>query len=228
MRLHDSWKKVLEQELRQPYIKELIAFLEAEWASNQVVYPPKELIFHAFSLTPFESVKVVIVGQDPYHGPGQAHGLCFSVPEGIPPPPSLKNIFKELHDDLNLPIPKNGNLESWAKQGVLLLNATLTVRQSAPLSHHNRGWERFTDAVIRALVQRKDPLIFVLWGSSAQQKLAQIHAPQLLSHHKVLTAAHPSPFSAYRGFFGCRHFSQINSLLQDTGKTPIEWILEKF
>lgn len=227
MRLHDSWKNILQQELRQPYIKELIAFLESEWAGKQAVYPPKEHIFHAFSLTPFDAVKVVIVGQDPYHGEGQAHGLCFSVPDGVTPPPSLKNIFKELHSDLHFTIPREGNLEKWAKQGVLLLNATLTVRKGEPLSHHDKGWERFTDAVIQQIVQKKDPIVFVLWGSFAQKKLSHIHNTELLQHHKVLTAAHPSPFSAYRGFFGCRHFSQINAFLEGAGKTPIDWSLGK-
>ena len=184
------------------------------------VYPPENLVFNAFAHTPYDKVKVVIVGQDPYHGAGQAHGLSFSVPRGVKPPPSLKNIFLELNQDLHVPVPNHGCLEKWADQGVLLLNATLTVRAGEPKSHHDKGWERFTDAVIDILAERKDPIVFLLWGKSAQEKGQRL----IGTHHAVLQAAHPSPYSA-TGFFGCRHFSKANALLQQWGKTPINWSL---
>jgi len=214
-----KWKELLKQDLLSPYVTELVSFLDNEHAS-QTIFPPKDLIFNAFNLTPYEKVKVVIMGQDPYHGPGQAHGLSFSVPQGIPLPPSLKNIYKELNADLGLPIPNHGCLTSWAEQGVLLLNATLTVRKGEPLSHHGRGWERLTDAVIAKLCEREDPMIFVLWGKSAQEKCGSIESHP---RHIVLKAPHPSPFSAYQGFFGCRHFSKINDHLLKLGKEPINW-----
>lgn len=195
---------------------ELAAFLERERAGSVPVYPPEELVFNAFN-TPFEEVKVVIVGQDPYHGAGQAHGLCFSVPVGVPSPPSLQNIFKELATDTGC-VRTDGCLSGWARQGVLLLNATLTVREGQPMSHHGKGWERFTNAAIRCLNEREDPVIFVLWGSSAKKKGMGID-----SHHFVLTAPHPSPLSAYTGFFGCRHFSKINELLLQQNKKEINW-----
>lgn len=223
--LETSWQQVLAEELSQPYIAQLAALVEREYTTSPVpIYPPKELIFNAFKKTPFDAVQVVIIGQDPYHGPGQAHGLCFSVAKGVKAPPSLQNIFKELHSDLGISIPTHGCLTSWAEQGVLLLNATLTVRQSEPLSHHGFGWERFTDAVIHKLSERKDPVIFVLWGKSAQEKcrFLKTNAP----HDYVLMAPHPSPFSAHNGFFGCRHFSKVNQLLLAQGKPTIRWELE--
>ncbi len=220
--LEPSWQKVLSEELKKPYVEQLASFIEQERAKNVPIYPPKELVFNALSQTPFEKVRVVLVGQDPYHRPGQAHGLCFSVPEGIKPPPSLKNIFKELKQDLGIPTPSHGSLLKWAKQGVLLLNATLTVREGSPLSHHKRGWETFTDAIIQSLAQKNEPIIFVLWGNNASKKCARI--PELLqnTHHTILTAAHPSPLSAYNGFLGCGHFSKINKVL----KEPIDWRLD--
>lgn len=217
----------MQEELNHPSMVELAAFIEREYAlSPKPIYPPKELIFNACSQTPFQQVQVVIIGQDPYHGPGQAHGLSFSVPKGVPPPPSLQNIFKEIQTDLGLPIPNHGCLLAWAKQGVLLLNSTLTVRQGEPLSHHGRGWETFTDIIVRKLQEREDPVIFVLWGKSAQDKCRFLRQPGTSSHHFVLTAAHPSPYSAANGFFGCRHFSKINEILQQQGKEPICWALQ--
>ena len=221
-RLHSSWKTVLAAEFQQPYFRDLKAFLVAERQAGQTFYPPGPLIFNALDSTPFEDVKVVIIGQDPYHGPGQAHGLSFSVPEGIPAPPSLVNIFKELQADLGLPVPAHGNLSAWARQGVLLLNATLTVRAHQAGSHQKRGWERFTDAIIRALNEQREGLVFVLWGRFAKDKGAIIDRQR----HHVLTAAHPSPLSAHNGFFGCRHFSAVNRLLSDGGHSPIDWRLD--
>lgn len=218
-----SWMNILEDELQKDYIQELAAFVQEERTSGKEVYPPEGLVFSALNETPFDDVRVVIMGQDPYHGPGQAHGLSFSVPEGVRPPPSLQNIFKELQSDLGVPIPNHGCLLHWARQGVLLLNATLTVRRGEPLSHHNRGWERFTDAVIRTLASRVKPAIFVLWGRSAKEKVA--HIP--LRNHVVLQAAHPSPFSAHSGFFGCGHFRKINNQLEGWGQPPIDWDLTK-
>jgi uracil-DNA glycosylase len=216
--LESSWQKVMEEELCLPYMAQLAAFLEQERAGAIPIFPPADLVFNAFIKAPFEAVNVVIVGQDPYHGAGQAHGLCFSVPAGVPPPPSLLNIFKEIAADIGCPLPKHGCLTSWAKQGVLLLNATLTVREGQPMSHFGKGWERFTDAVIERLNEREDPVIFVLWGNSAKKKGAKIQP-----RHPVLTAAHPSPLSAHNGFFGCRHFSKINELLVKQKKEPINW-----
>lgn len=225
--LEPSWQKKLKEELEEPYVAELATFVEKEYAAAPMpIYPPKELIFNAFFQTPFDKVKVLIMGQDPYHGQGQAHGLSFSVPKGIKPPPSLQNIFKELEADVQFPKPSHGCLLSWAQQGVLLLNATLTVRQGEPMSHHGIGWERFTDATIRKLEERKDPVIFVLWGKSAQDKCRFLKPEGIPSRHFVLTAAHPSPYSANHGFFGCRHFSKINELLEKQGKQPISWSLE--
>lgn len=221
--MEPSWQRVLEEELQLPYIASLDAFVERERLKNVPVYPPKELVFNAFFQTPYDKVKVVIMGQDPYHGPGQAHGLCFSVPMGTPVPPSLQNIFKELNADLSMPIPAHGCLLPWAEQGVLLLNATLTVRQGEPMSHYGKGWERFTDAVISKLMERPDPIIFVLWGKSAQEKCK--HAQGKNSKAIILKAPHPSPLSAHQGFLGCRHFSQINSLIIQMGKSPINWSL---
>lgn len=223
MKLEKSWYQELKDEIAKDYIKELKAFLAEEKERGEIVYPPEPLVFNAFSQTPFAEVKVVIVGQDPYHGAGQAHGLSFSVPSGVRLPPSLKNIFQELTQDVGIPFPKDGCLIPWAKQGVLLLNATLTVRAGQPRSHHGKGWERFTDAVIEHLLKREDPIVFILWGKLAQDKYHNLmHGKS--SQHRVLMSAHPSPYSAV-GFFGCRHFSKTNALLKSWGKSPIDWSL---
>jgi len=216
--IEESWKKVLEEEFGKLYFLELREFLIEEKKKYRV-FPPGSLIFNAFNLTPFDAVKVVFIGQDPYHGYGQAHGLCFSVPNGVPKPPSLINIFKELEDDLGIPAPAHGNLEKWAARGVLLLNATLTVRENQAGSHQNRGWETFTDAAISQLSFIRKDLVFVLWGNFAISKRELIDP----ARHHILTAAHPSPFSANKGFFGCRHFSKINEILRSTGKEEINW-----
>lgn len=216
--IHESWKEVLSDEFAKPYFSELKKFLVEE-KSKYEVYPPGGLIFNSFNKTPFDQVKVVLLGQDPYHGPGQAHGLCFSVPKGITPPPSLVNIFKEIHNDVGLPIPNHGNLEAWANQGVLLLNATLTVQANKPLSHQNKGWETFTDRVIQVLSEKKKGLVFLLWGRNAKAKEAFIDG----SKHFILKAAHPSPFSADSGFFGCKHFSKTNEILKKQALPPIDW-----
>lgn len=218
--IDESWKALLAKEFEQAYFKELKNFLLEEKKKN-VVYPPGGLIFSAFNRTPFGSVKVVIIGQDPYHGPGQANGLCFSVSEGIKQPPSLVNIFKEINNDLGIAFPKSGNLEPWADQGVLLLNATLTVRANQAGAHQNKGWEIFTDAVIKILSEQKKGLVFLLWGRYAQAKEVLIDA----SKHHILKAAHPSPFSAYNGFFGCKHFSKTNELLRKQGLQEINWAI---
>ena len=217
-KIEQSWKNVLIDEFNKPYFVALKEFLVEE-KKKYVVYPAGANIFNAFACTPFNKVKVVIIGQDPYHGPGQAHGLSFSVPEGIQKPPSLVNIFKELQSDIGKPIPESGNLESWARQGVLLLNATLTVRANQAGSHQKHGWEQFTDSVIRTLSDQKSGLVFLLWGRFAQDKAALIDA----SKHHILKAAHPSPLSAYNGFFGCKHFSKTNEILLSQGETAIEW-----
>jgi uracil-DNA glycosylase len=219
-RIHDSWKSLLIEEFNQPYFLALKEFLVQE-KQSYAVYPPGNRIFSAFDHTPWDNVKVVILGQDPYHGKGQAHGLCFSVPTGIQSPPSLVNIFKELYNDLGVPIPSHGNLEAWADQGVLLLNATLTVRANQAGSHQNRGWERFTDSVIRRLSENKEGLVFILWGRFAQAKENLVDGRK----HHILKAAHPSPFSAHSGFFGCKHFSRTNIILEGHGKDPINWDL---
>ena len=220
-RIEKEWLEVLRTEFEKPYFTELKAFLTEEKKQYRV-YPPGSRIFAAFDYTPFSKVKVVILGQDPYHGDGQAHGLCFSVPDGVALPPSLVNIYKELSTDLGIPVPKSGNLENWARQGVLLLNATLTVRANQAGSHQRHGWENFTDEVIRQLSARHTGLVFILWGSYAQAKEALIDT----SRHYVLKAVHPSPLSVYRGFFGCRHFSKTNELLLKAGKEPVDWRLE--
>jgi uracil-DNA glycosylase len=221
--LESSWEYALENELKEPYLASLAAFIEKERQQGIPVYPPKEQIFNAFFKTPFDKVQVLIMGQDPYHGPGQAHGLAFSVPMGVPPPPSLKNIYKELSSDLGFIDPAHGCLIPWTEQGVLLLNATLTVREAQAMSHHGKGWERFTDAVVRKLAERVDPVIFVLWGKNAQDKCRFLD--QMSKNHYILKSPHPSPLSAYQGFFGCKHFSQINELLIRQKKQPINWQL---
>ena len=218
--IDESWKNLLIDEFRSPYFIKLKDFLITE-RQQFTIYPSGKDIFAAFNYTPFNDVKVVIIGQDPYHGAGQAHGLCFSVKEGIKPPPSLMNIFKELQSDIGFEIPKSGSLEKWAKQGVLLLNATLTVRASQAGSHQKQGWEHFTNAVISKISDQKTGVIFILWGNFAKEKKTLIDT----SKHHVLYAAHPSPFSAYNGFFGCRHFSITNELLLKQGITPIDWNL---
>lgn len=218
VQIEESWKKHLAPEFEKDYFVQLTDFVRNEYA-HTTVYPPGRLIFNAFNLCPFDRVKVVIIGQDPYHGPGQAHGLCFSVNDGIAFPPSLQNIFKEIQADLGKPIPTSGNLTRWAEQGVLMLNATLTVRAHAAGSHQRRGWEEFTDAAIRALNNERAHLVFILWGAYAQKKGAFIDR----SRHLVLTSAHPSPLSAHNGFFGNHHFSLTNDYLRAHGQTPIDW-----
>jgi len=218
VKIEESWHQVLQNEFEKEYFKKLTAFVKEEYATHQV-FPPGNLIFNAFDKTPFAAVKVVLIGQDPYHGYGQAHGLAFSVQEGVTPPPSLRNIFKEIKDDLGKPIPKSGNLERWADQGVLLLNSILTVRANAAGSHQKKGWEEFTDAAIKALSDEREGLVFMLWGAYAQKKGAIINAAK----HHVLTAAHPSPFAADKGFFGCKHFSKANAYLRQQGQSEIDW-----
>lgn len=215
-----SWKAVLAAEFQHPYFQELKTFLLSE-KENYHIYPKGQDIFSAYNLTPFDKVKVVILGQDPYHGPDQAHGLAFSVQRGIAHPPSLQNIFKELKDDIGCDVPQHGTLESWAKQGVFLLNTVLTVRAGQAHSHKEQGWERFTDATIKALSDRRDHLVFILWGRPAQMKSSLIDA----SRHHIITAPHPSPLSAYRGFFGSKPFSQTNAYLKSVGIDPIDWCL---
>lgn len=218
VKIEESWQNVLQDEFEKPYFKKLAAFVKDEYAS-QKVYPPGNQIFNAFWMCPFEEVKVVILGQDPYHGPNQANGLAFSVSDKVRTPPSLINIFKEIRSDLGQDLPPTGNLERWAKQGVLLLNATLTVRAGAAGSHQKKGWEEFTDAVIKEVNDRKENVVFLLWGAYAQKKGAFIDP----NKHLVLQAAHPSPFAADRGFFGSRHFSRANAYLESVGKEPINW-----
>ncbi|MCV6638186.1 uracil-DNA glycosylase [Candidatus Albibeggiatoa sp. nov. NOAA] len=217
MILPPSWQARLAKELDQPYFKQLTDFVDAEY-QQYTVYPPRELVFNAFHYCAFDDLKVVILGQDPYHGAGQANGLCFSVNDGIKQPPSLKNIFKEIHADTGTLIPDSGNLERWAKQGVLLLNSILTVRESEPASHKNKGWEQFTDAVIQVINEQKQQIVFILWGNYAQQKGKIVNKNQ----HLVLKSAHPSPFSVKK-FMDNHHFSQTNQYLQQVGKTPILW-----
>lgn len=219
IQIEESWKEILKDEFDKTYFQHVVAFLKAEKASGKIIYPPGSLIFNSFKQTPFSNVKVVIIGQDPYHNPGQAHGLSFSVPDGIAKPPSLLNIFKELKNDLGIPIPENGNLTKWASQGVLLLNASLTVRQNEPGSHAQIGWLQFTDQVIKKISEKKEGIVFLLWGKFAQEKQALIDETK----HFVLKAAHPSPLSANNGFFGCRHFSKANELLIKQHKIPIDW-----
>ena len=218
VKIEPSWKKALAKEFEKPYFQKLTEFVRNEY-ENEKVYPSPKFVFNAFELCPFDDVRVVILGQDPYHGPKQAHGLCFSVPQKTPIPPSLQNIYKEIHTDIGIPISQKGNLENWAKQGILLLNATLTVRENTPGSHQHQGWEEFTDAVIKTLSDKKEHLVFILWGKYAQEKGAIIDQEK----HLILKAAHPSPFSAYNGFFGCKHFSKTNRYLQKYGVNPVDW-----
>jgi uracil-DNA glycosylase len=218
--IEEGWKPVLVDQFQSPYFETLKAFLLEE-QKEHTLFPPDRLVFNAFRRTPYDRVKVVILGQDPYHGKGQAHGLCFSVPHGIPKPPSLVNIFKELHADLGAPVPEHGNLEKWADQGVLLINATLTVRESQAGSHQKKGWETFTNRVIEIVSKEKSGVVFLLWGRFAQAKESLIDGGK----HLVLKAAHPSPLSAYNGFFGCQHFSKANDYLKKHEKTEVEWAL---
>jgi len=218
VKIEESWKKQLQDEFEKPYFKQLTDFVRSEYAS-QTVYPPAKLIFNAFEQCPFDQVKVVILGQDPYHGPGQAHGLCFSVSDGVDFPPSLRNIFKEIQADIGAPFPASGNLERWAKQGVLLLNATLTVRANIAGSHQKKGWEQFTDAVIHLVADRMENVVFILWGNYAISKGEFIDTKK----HLVLKSVHPSPLSASRGFFGNKQFSTTNKYLEEHGKEPVKW-----
>ena len=219
VRIENSWKEQLREEFDKPYFETLTDFVRSEYSGPTPIYPPARLIFNAFDHCPFNDVKVVIIGQDPYHGVGQANGLCFSVNKGIPFPPSLLNIFKEIAADTGRPIPTDGDLTRWSDQGILLLNATLTVRAASAGSHQNKGWEQFTDAVIRILADKRENLVFILWGSYAQKKGAFINR----NRHLVLTSPHPSPLSAYHGFSGNHHFTLTNDYLIKHGKTPIEW-----
>lgn len=221
VRLEDSWKAVLGSEFAQPYMRDLKDFLQREKADGKQIFPKGAEYFRALDLTPLDAVRVVILGQDPYHGPGQAHGLCFSVRPGVRIPPSLVNIYKELQSDLGIAPVRHGFLEHWARQGVLLLNSVLTVEEARAASHQGQGWERFTDAVIRAVNEECEHVVFMLWGSYAQKKAAFVDR----SRHLVLKAPHPSPLSAHNGFFGCRHFSQANDYLVSQGRNPIDWQL---
>ena len=220
VKIEESWKDVLKSEFEQPYFQSLATFLRKEKENNKTVYPPGSLIFNAFNTTPFDKVKVVILGQDPYHNPGEAMGLSFSVPRGVRTPPSLKNIYKELNEDLGVPIPSHGDLTHWAEQGVFLLNAMLTVERNKPRSHQKIGWQTFTDAVIRRLSDQREGLVFMLWGGFARQKKQLIDS----SNHLVLEAAHPSPLAG-GAFFGSRHFSRANEYLKQQGKEPVDWSL---
>lgn len=222
IKLEPEWKAALSGEFSKPYMVELREFLRQEAAKKKKIFPPGPEIFNAFQHTPLSKVKVVILGQDPYHGPGQAHGLSFSVKPGVPPPPSLKNIFKEMAADIEAPFPKSGDLTAWADQGVLLLNAVMTVEMGQAASHRNRGWENFTDEVIRVLSAQDRPIVFILWGAYAQKKAGMIRTPP----HHILKSAHPSPLSAHAGFFGSHPFSKTNAILKKLGEKPIEWRLD--
>ncbi len=222
VKIEEGWKNVLKAEFSKPYFQNAVTFIKTEKSLGKTVYPPGPLIFNSFDKTPFDNVKVVLLGQDPYHGYGQAHGLSFSVPDGVTPPPSLVNIFKELHTDIGIPVPKTGNLTKWAAQGVLLLNAVLTVRANEPASHAKIGWMEFTNAVISKISGEKEGVVFLLWGRFAQEKQVLIDETK----HHVLKAAHPSPFSADKGFFGCRHFSKTNDYLMKQKQSAINWSLD--
>lgn len=219
VKIEPSWKEVLKDEFSKPYFQQIVLHLKTEKKQGKTIYPPGSLIFNAFNTTPADNVKVVILGQDPYHGPNQAHGLCFSVQKGIPPPPSLINIFKELQDDIGINIPNHGNLTHWAEQGVFLLNASLTVRAGEPMSHAKIGWAQFTDTVIKKISEEKQHIVFLLWGKFAQEKRVLIDE----SKHLILKAAHPSPLSAHAGFLGCKHFSKANAWLMSKGIDPVDW-----
>ena len=221
VKIESSWKEVLKDEFSKPYFQQVVMHIKTEKSQGKVIYPPGPYIFNAFNTTPVDHVKVVILGQDPYHGPGQAHGLCFSVQNGVAPPPSLINIFKELHDDIGVEIPNHGNLTHWAQQGVFLLNASLTVRAGEPMSHAKIGWAAFTDTVIRRISDLKEHVVFMLWGKFAQEKKVLIDETK----HLVLKAAHPSQLSAHAGFMGCRHFSKANEWLISKGIDPVDWKL---
>lgn len=216
-----SWQTLLSGEKEQPYFQKILEFLKKEREAGKIIYPPQKDVFNALKLTPFETVKVVIIGQDPYHGPNQAHGLAFSVQRGVPPPPSLQNIFLELKNDLGILIPKHGCLEKWAEQGVLLLNTCLSVEAGKPQSHAGIGWQTFTDKVIECLNNHPQSIVFLFWGAPAQKKIPLVNPYK----HKILTAPHPSPLSAHRGFLGCKHFSKTNQILQSLGRDPIDWNL---
>lgn len=221
VKIEPRWKEVLKDEFSKPYFQQIVLHLKTERTQGKTIYPPGPFIFNAFDTTPIDHVKVVILGQDPYHGPGQAHGLCFSVQNGVTPPPSLVNIFKELHDDIGVTIPSHGNLTHWAQQGVFLLNASLTVRAGEPMSHAKIGWATFTDTVIKKISEQKKHVVFLLWGKFAQDKKILIDE----TRHLVLKAAHPSPLSAHNGFLGCRHFSKTNAWLMSKGIDPVDWQL---
>lgn len=221
VKIEDSWKEALKNEFSKPYFEQIALHIKTEKSQGKTIYPPGRFIFNAFDTTPLDKIKVVILGQDPYHGSGQAHGLCFSVQNGVPPPPSLVNIFKELQNDIGIPIPNHGNLTHWAEQGVFLLNASLTVRAGEPMSHSKIGWANFTDTVIKTISDQKDHIVFMLWGKFAQEKRVLIDE----SKHLILKAAHPSPLSAGAGFFGCKHFSKANAYLVGKGIDPIDWSL---
>ncbi len=221
VKIEASWKEALKDEFNQPYFEQAARHIKTEKSQGKTIYPPGPLIFNAFNTTPLDKIKVVILGQDPYHGPGQAHGLCFSVQSGVPPPPSLVNIFKELQEDTGVSIPNHGNLTHWAQQGVFLLNASLTVRAGEPMSHSKIGWADFTDHVIKKISDKKEHVVFMLWGKFAQEKRTLIDE----NKHLILKAAHPSPLSAHAGFFGCRHFSKANEWLASKGIDPVDWSL---
>ena len=221
VKIEKSWKEVLKSEFVKPYFEQIPQHIKTEKSQGKIIYPPGSVIFNAFNITPFDKVKVVILGQDPYHGKGQAHGLCFSVQNGVAPPPSLMNIFKELQDDIGIDIPSHGNLTHWAEQGVFLLNASLTVRTGEPMSHSKIGWATFTDIVIKKISELKKNVVFILWGKFAQEKRVLIDE----SKHLVLRSVHPSPLSAYGGFFGCKHFSKTNEYLVSKGIDPVDWSL---
>ena len=221
VKIESSWKELLKPEFNKPYFQQIVLHLKTERLQKKIIYPPGGFIFNAFDKTPIDRVKVVILGQDPYHGPGQAHGLSFSVQNGTPPPPSLVNIYKELYNDIGIKIPNHGNLTHWAEQGVFLLNASLTVRAGEPMSHSKIGWAEFTDSVIKKISDEREHVVFLLWGKFAQEKKMLIDE----SKHLILKAAHPSPLSAYSGFFGCRHFSKTNAYLISNGIDPVDWKL---
>jgi len=225
IKLHESWKAPLAPELSSTYMADLRGFLIEQRKAGKTLFPKDGEYFRALDLTPLDKVRVVILGQDPYHGPGQAHGLCFSVQPGVRPPPSLVNIYKELESDIGMARPAHGFLESWARQGVLLLNSVLTVEQGQAASHRGKGWEQFTDAIIRLIAAKDEPVVFLLWGSYAQKKAAFMKSVEEGGKHLVLKAPHPSPLSAHNGFFGCKHFSKTNAFLEQNGQPPIDWSL---